>query len=42
MDSGYLEKDETLQDVYDATSSLNPDQLIWVMDELLKHQVRRV
>ncbi|KAL4878944.1 Mak10 subunit, NatC N-terminal acetyltransferase-domain-containing protein [Aspergillus karnatakaensis] len=42
MDSGYLAPDESgqsLEDDYDVLRELTPEEVIWVMDELLCHEV---
>ena len=39
MDSGYLEPGETMQDDYDFSKSLLPDEIIGIIDQLLCHEV---
>ncbi|KAL4924488.1 N-alpha-acetyltransferase 35, NatC auxiliary subunit [Aspergillus undulatus] len=41
MDSGYLgpeEKGQGLEDNYDVTRDLTPEEVVWIMDELLCHE----
>jgi N-alpha-acetyltransferase 35, NatC auxiliary subunit len=40
MDSGYLGPGETLEDDYDVEKTLQPDEVLGVMDALLCHEVR--
>lgn len=39
MDSGFLAPGETLDDQYDITKELLPEEVIWIMDQLLCHEV---
>ena len=42
MDSGYLgpeEKGQGLEDDYDVMRDLAPEEVVWIMDELLCHEV---
>lgn len=42
MDSGYLgpeEKGLGLEDYYDVLRELTPEEVVWIMDELLCHEV---
>lgn len=39
MDSGYLEPGDTLDDDYDACKSLEPKELLGIMDQLLCNEV---
>jgi Mak10 subunit, NatC N(alpha)-terminal acetyltransferase len=40
MDSGYLEEGETMQDDYDFSKALLPEEIIGIIDQLLCHEVR--
>jgi hypothetical protein len=39
MDSGFLQPGETLEDDYDTLTSLLPEELIGIMDQLLCHEM---
>jgi hypothetical protein len=39
MDSGFLEPGETLEDDYDTSSSLLPEEIIGIMDQLLCYEM---
>lgn len=39
MDSGYLEEGETMQDDYDFSKALLPEEIIGIIDQLLCHEV---
>jgi hypothetical protein len=39
MDSGYLEPGETMEDEYDFTQHLLPEEIIGIIDQLLCHEV---
>lgn len=42
MDSGYLGPEESgkgLEDEYDVLRDLAPEEVVWIMDELLCHEV---
>jgi len=39
MDSGYLEPGETLEDQYDVSRRLLPEEVIGVMDQMLCYEV---
>ena len=39
MDSGYLEPDETMDDDYDFSQTLLPEEIIGIIDQLLCHEV---
>lgn len=39
MDSGYLEPGETMEDEYDFTEALLPEEIIGIIDQLLCHEV---
>jgi hypothetical protein len=39
MDSGYLEAGETMQDDYDFSKALLPEEIIGIIDQLLCHEV---
>jgi len=39
MDSGYLEPGETLEDQYDVSRHLLPEEVIGVMDQMLCYEV---
>ncbi|KAI9752782.1 MAG: hypothetical protein M4579_005488 [Chaenotheca gracillima] len=39
MDSGYLEPGETLDDEYDVSRALLPEEVLGIMDQLLCHEV---
>ncbi len=39
MDSGYLEDGETMEDDYDFSHPLLPDEIIGIIDQLLYHEV---
>ncbi|KAJ4378829.1 N-alpha-acetyltransferase, non-catalitic subunit [Didymella sp. IMI 355093] len=39
MDSGFLEPGETLEDEYDTASSLLPEEIIGIMDQLLSYEM---
>lgn len=39
MDSGYLEPGETMEDDYDYTQPLLPEEVIGIIDQLLCHEV---
>lgn len=41
MDSGFLAPGETLDDDYDVARELLPEEVLWIIDELLCHEVRR-
>ena len=40
MDSGYLEPGETLDDEYDISRDLLPEEVVGIMDQILCHEVR--
>lgn len=40
MDSGCLEPGESLDQEFDMTEDILPEELIWLMDELLNREVR--
>lgn len=42
MDSGYLELGETMDDDYDFSRVLLPDEIIGIIDQLLCHEVSTV
>lgn len=39
MDSGYLEPGETLEDEYDVSRHLLPEEVIGIMDQMLCYEV---
>lgn len=39
MDSGYLEPGETMEDDYDFSQALLPEEIIGIIDQLLCHEV---
>lgn len=39
MDSGFLEPGETMEDEYDFSQSLLPEEIIGIIDQLLCHEV---
>jgi hypothetical protein len=39
MDSGYLEPGETMEDEYDYSQTLLPEEIIGIIDQLLCHEV---
>ena len=39
MDSGFLEEGETMQDDYDSSKALLPEEIIGIIDQLLCHEV---
>jgi N-alpha-acetyltransferase 35, NatC auxiliary subunit len=39
MDSGFLQEGESLQAEYDCASTLSPGEVVWLMDELICHEV---
>jgi hypothetical protein len=39
MDSGYLEPGETMEDEYDFSEALLPEEIIGIIDQLLCHEV---
>lgn len=39
MDSGHLEEGETMQDDYDFSKALLPEEIIGIIDQLLCHEV---
>jgi hypothetical protein len=39
MDSGFLEEGETMQDNYDCSKTLLPEEIIGIIDQLLCHEV---
>ena len=39
MDSGYLAPGETLDDDYDVSMELLPEEVVGIMDQLLCHEV---
>ena len=39
MDSGYLAAGETLEDDYDVSRELLPEEVVGIMDQLLCHEV---
>lgn len=39
MDSGHLEEGETMQDDYDFSKTLLPEEIIGIIDQLLCHEV---
>lgn len=41
MDSGFLEHGDTLEDVYDVSRELLPEEVVGIMDSLLCLEVRR-
>ena len=42
MDSGHAALGEPLEEDYDTTMELLPEELIWIMDQLLCHEVHSV
>ena len=42
MDSGFLEPGETMDDDYDLSQALLPEEIIGIIDQLLCHEVRYV
>lgn len=40
MDSGYLEPGERLEDDYDVLGELAPEEIVEIMDSLLRSEVR--
>jgi hypothetical protein len=40
MDSGYLEPGETMQDEYNYSKVLLPEEVMGIIDQLLLHEVR--
>jgi len=40
MDSGALEPGETLEEEFDMDKEFLPEELIWLMDEMLNREVR--
>jgi hypothetical protein len=40
MDSGYLEPGESMEDEYDFSEALLPEEIIGIIDQLLCHEVR--
>ena len=42
MDSGHLEEGETMQDDYDFSKALLPEEIIGIIDQLLCHEVRSI
>lgn len=40
MDSGYLDPGETMEDEYDFSKSLLPEEIIGIIDQLLCQEVR--
>ena len=40
MDTGYLTEDETMDDDYDVTRNLLPEELLGIIDQLLCLEVR--
>jgi hypothetical protein len=40
MDSGHLEEGETMQDEYDCSKALLPEEIIGIIDQLLCHEVK--
>lgn len=40
MDSGCLEPGEALEDQFDMEKEFLPDELIWLMDQMLNREVR--
>lgn len=41
MDSGYLKPGETMEDDYDFSQPLLPEEVIGIIDQLLCHEVRK-
>jgi N-alpha-acetyltransferase 35, NatC auxiliary subunit len=41
MDSGFLAPGETLYDEYDVLQDLLPEEVIGIIDQLLRYEVRR-
>jgi hypothetical protein len=39
MDSGFLEPGETMEDEFDFSQALLPEEIIGVIDQLLYHEV---
>lgn len=39
MDAGLLDEGETLDDDYDVSQNLLPEEIIWIMDQLLAYQI---
>ncbi len=39
MDSGYLEPGETMEDDYDFSQALLPEEIIGIIDQLIYHEV---
>jgi len=39
MDSGFLEPGETMEDDYDFSQALLPEEIIGIIDQLLCHEV---
>ena len=39
MDSGYLQAGETMEDDYDFSQLLLPEEIIGIIDQLLSHEV---
>jgi hypothetical protein len=42
MDSGCLEPGETMEDEYDFSQVLLPEEIIGIIDQLLCHEVRHL
>jgi N-alpha-acetyltransferase 35, NatC auxiliary subunit len=40
MDSGFLEEGDDLEDDFDFSQPLSPEQVVWLMDELVCREVR--
>ena len=42
MDSGFLTQDETFEDEFDILKELLPEEMVGLMDQVLRHEVRCV
>lgn len=42
MDSGCLEPGESLEEAFDMDREFMPEEMIWLMDEMLNREVGRV
>lgn len=40
MDSGFLKPGETMEDEYDFSAALLPEEVLGIIDQLLCHEVR--
>ena len=40
MDSGYLQPGETMEDEYDVSRLLLPEEVLGIIEQLLYHEVR--